>query len=140
MSPRTMREQCYLWKAIVRQIGVCGRDCARVSSVFAIIAAYYQRDNISNATSPSPRSHGGVNGVCGSCQILSEINPYRLSIDGPPGGRRRVLRSPIDNQLDKAPVGFNIGRGVSHGNGSRRRNVNRSIKLRSRINDLSISN
>jgi hypothetical protein len=80
----------------------------------------------------------GVSTACGSCQILPEINPYRLSIDGPPSGRRRVLQSPIDNQLDKAPVGFNIGRVSS--NGSRRRNVNRSIKLRRRINGLSIIN
>lgn len=72
----------------------CGRNRAQVSSIFAIIVAYYRRDSISNATLPSPRSHLGVDGVIARYIPGDKL----LSIINPSSGRAQ-----IDNRLDKAP-------------------------------------
>lgn len=48
-----------------------------------------------------------------------------------------MLQSPIDNQLDKAPVGFSVGRGLTEVEGE---TENRSMKLRRRANGSSIIN
>jgi len=67
----------------------CGRNRAQVSSVFAIIAAYYRRDSISNATlPPSPRSHLGVDGVIARYIPGDKL----LSIINPSGGRAQPNR------------------------------------------------